>query len=154
VTDKVEAFIGKLFLWVRKLEGKSLEICSCLKDFVDENSMEISGTRIDQCIKDQLVNLQSKFSKYFMETLRDKYKWIMDPFHANLSQNYDFSLEEEEKYIEIISDTFLKVQFPRKSYIEFWVGIGGEFTHLSRKTLNILLSFAKSYLSKTGFAAV
>jgi hypothetical protein len=40
---------------------------------------------------------------------------MTDPFHADLPQNDDFSLEEEEEdYIDIISDTSLKVQFPRK----------------------------------------
>jgi hypothetical protein len=40
VTDKVKAFIGKLGLWVRKLEGKSLDMFSHLKGFVEENSLE------------------------------------------------------------------------------------------------------------------
>jgi hypothetical protein len=31
VIDKVKAFIGKLDLWVRKLDGRSLEIISRLK---------------------------------------------------------------------------------------------------------------------------
>jgi hypothetical protein len=34
------------------------------------------------------------------------------------------------------------------------VGIGREFFHVSRKALNILLSFAISYLYETGFSAV
>jgi hypothetical protein len=34
------------------------------------------------------------------------------------------------------------------------VGIGGEFPHLSRKALNILLPFATSFLCETGFSAV
>jgi hypothetical protein len=40
------------------------------------------------------------------------------------------------------------------SYIEFWVGIGGEFVHLSMKPLNILLPFATSYLCETEFSTV
>jgi hypothetical protein len=44
-------------------------------------------------------------------------------------------LLNERNYIEPISDTPLKVQFPRKTYIEFWVGIGGDFPHFSRKAL-------------------
>jgi hypothetical protein len=103
--------------------------------------------------QDHLVYLQSSFSKYFPEAVSDKYKWIMDPFHVDLLQNYDSSLEEDEKYIDIISDT-LKIQFRGKSCIEFWVGFGGEFPHLSRKALNILLPFATSYLCKTGFSSV
>jgi hypothetical protein len=38
VTDKVKAFIGKLSLWVRKLEGKGLKILSRLKQFVEETT--------------------------------------------------------------------------------------------------------------------
>jgi hypothetical protein len=76
-----------------------------------------------------------------------------DPSHANSLQNYDFSLEEKENYIDIISDTCLRVQFPRKSYIEFWLGIAGEFAHVCRKVLNILLTFARSYLYETRFSA-
>jgi hypothetical protein len=38
MTHKVKAFIGKLGLWMRKLERKSLEMFSHLKDFVEENS--------------------------------------------------------------------------------------------------------------------
>jgi hypothetical protein len=77
----------------------------------------------------------------------------MDPFHADSPQNYDFSLEEGN-YIDIISDPPVKVRFPRKSYIEFWVCIGEEVPHLSRKVVNNLLPFATSYLCKTGFSAV
>jgi hypothetical protein len=43
---------------------------------------------------------------------------------------------------------FLNIQFPRKSYIEFWVGPGREFLHLSTKAC------ATSYLCETGFSAV
>jgi hypothetical protein len=115
--------------------------------------VETSDIGIDQCIKDHLVNLQSRFCKYFPAAVTDKYKWITDPFHADSPQNYDFSLEEGN-YINIISDIPLKVQFPRKSYIEFWVCIRQEVPHLSRKVVNKLLPFAASYLCKTGFSAV
>jgi hypothetical protein len=49
VTDKVKAFIGKLGLWIRKLK-RSSDIFSHLKNFVEENSVKIIDTVIDQCI--------------------------------------------------------------------------------------------------------
>jgi ribosomal protein S3 len=49
VTDKVKAFIGKLGSWVRKLEAKSLDMFSRSKNSVEENSVETTDTRIDQC---------------------------------------------------------------------------------------------------------
>jgi hypothetical protein len=123
-----------------------------LQDFVEENSVETSDIGIDQCIKDYLVNPQSRFSKYFLDAISDKYKWITDPFPADLSPNYYFSLDKAN-YNNIISYTYLKVQFPRKSCIEFWVDIG-EFPYLSRKACNTLLPFATSYLCKTGSSAI
>jgi hypothetical protein len=38
VTDKMKTFIGKLGLWVRKLEGKSLDMFPRLKNFVEEKN--------------------------------------------------------------------------------------------------------------------
>jgi hypothetical protein len=77
-----------------------------LKDFVEENSVETSDIEFDQCIKDHLVNLQSRFSKYFPEAVSDKYKWITDPFRANSLQTDDFSLLKKIILTDIISDTY------------------------------------------------
>jgi hypothetical protein len=59
----VKAFIGKLCLRVRKLEGVSLDICSRMMDFVDKNSVEIGDT----AIKYHLVNLQARFSIFHQQ---------------------------------------------------------------------------------------
>jgi hypothetical protein len=74
VTDKVKAFIGKLGLWIRKRDGKNLDKFSRFKGFVEENSVEKSDAGIEQCIKDNWVNQQSRFPKYFSEAVSDKYK--------------------------------------------------------------------------------
>jgi hypothetical protein len=63
---------------------------------MEENSVEASDTGIDQCIKDRLVNLQSRLSKCFPEAVIDKYLWISDPFHADLPPKYYLSLGEEK----------------------------------------------------------
>jgi hypothetical protein len=51
-------------------------------------------------------------------------------------------LSLEENYPDTISDTSLKLQFTRKSYIEFWVGMGGGN------------SFTTSYMCETGFSTM
>lgn len=43
--------------------------------------------------------------------------------HVDLPENCDLSLEENSN-TDIIPYTSLKIRFPGKSYIEFWVGIG------------------------------
>jgi hypothetical protein len=64
VTNKMKALIGKLGLSVRNLESKILNMFSVLKGFVEENSVKTSDTGINQCIKDHLVTLQSRFYTY------------------------------------------------------------------------------------------
>jgi hypothetical protein len=56
VTDKVKALIGKLGLWVRKIEGKSLHVFS-FEGFCGGKECETSDAGLNQCIKDHLVNL-------------------------------------------------------------------------------------------------
>jgi hypothetical protein len=111
VADKVKAFIGKLGLWVRKLEGKSLDKFSSLKYFVEEYSVEPSDTGIYHSIKYHLINLQSRFCKYFPEAASDKYKRITDPLNVDPPQKLRISLAEEENCNDIISDTSLKFSF-------------------------------------------
>jgi hypothetical protein len=72
--------LGSLDFWVRKLEGKILDMFSCLKDFVKENSVETNDTGTHNYTKYHFVNIQFRFSNYFPEAVTDKYKWIMDPF--------------------------------------------------------------------------
>jgi hypothetical protein len=37
----------------------------------------------DTAATNHMVNMQSRFSKYFSEAISDKCKWITDPFHAD-----------------------------------------------------------------------
>jgi hypothetical protein len=71
--------------------------------------VETSDTGIDQCIKITCLICSPGFCKYFLEAVTDKYKWIIDPFHGDSPQNYDFS-PEEGNYIDI-SDIPLKVSY-------------------------------------------
>jgi hypothetical protein len=47
VAENVKEFIWKLGLWVRKLEGKSLDMFPHLKDSVEENNVETTDTGND-----------------------------------------------------------------------------------------------------------
>jgi hypothetical protein len=125
-----------------------------LNAFIENNNMEISETGTERFIREHLINLQSSFSKYFPEKMNDKYSRIRDAFHEVSPPNNDFSLEEEENYIDLTSDTSLKLRFRRESLTEYWVGVGEEYPHLSKKAISILLPFATSCLCETGFSGV
>jgi hypothetical protein len=65
---------------------------SRFKNAVQKNSVEISDTGIEPSIKDHLVNMQGRFRNYIPAAVSDKCKWIVDQFHADSPQHYDFSL--------------------------------------------------------------
>jgi hypothetical protein len=72
--------------------------------------------------------------------MNEKYSWIRDIFHEISPPNNDFLLEEEENYIDLTSDTSLKLRFRRESLTEFWVGVGEEYPHLGKKAIVTVLS--------------
>jgi hypothetical protein len=111
VSDKANAFVRKTGLWNSKIEERNLDMFPKLNAFTEDNNMELSETGVKRCIREHFINLQSSFYKYFPEKMNDKYSWIRDPFHEVSPANNDFSLEEEENYIDLTSDTSLKLRF-------------------------------------------
>jgi hypothetical protein len=89
VTHKVKAFIGKLGLWVRKLRRKdNFDMFSRLKDFVEERDVKTSDSAVDECIRDHLVSLQSRLSKYFSEAVNINGSWIRSMLIHNKITNF------------------------------------------------------------------
>jgi hypothetical protein len=69
-------------------------------------------------------------------------------------QTMTFLSKRKKNYIDLTSDTSLKLKLRRESLTDFWVGNGEEYPHLSKKAINILLPFAISYLCETRFSEV
>jgi hypothetical protein len=65
-SDKVNAFVRKIGLWISKIEERNLDMFPKLNAFIEDNNMEISETGIERCIGEHLINLQS-------EKMNDKY---------------------------------------------------------------------------------
>jgi hypothetical protein len=65
VSDKVNAFVRKISLWISKIEERNLDMFPKLNAFIEDNNMEISETGIEWCVREHLINLQSSFSKVF-----------------------------------------------------------------------------------------
>jgi hypothetical protein len=77
------------------------------KDFMAENGVETSDTGIDQCIKDHMVVLQSRFSKNFSEAVSDKCKWIPDLFWLIHPKIMTFLLNKKKELILTIYQILL-----------------------------------------------
>lgn len=94
---------------------------------------------------------RSFFEKYFPDN-SVQFDWVKDPFTAPAPD--DLSSSEEEQFIEMTSDSSMRLKFPSQTLCEFWLGVEREFPLIGQKAVEILLPFATSYLCKTGFSAV
>ncbi|XP_060865035.1 zinc finger BED domain-containing protein 5-like [Metopolophium dirhodum] len=150
--DKVVAFIKKIELWQRKLteENGKTTCFSFLKSFLEDNDLELPMSSLN-IISDHLMTLKNHFEKYFPEDIV-QYNWIKDPFSENPLPN--FTTTEEEQFIDISSDSSLRMKFSSFSLLEFWSSIKDEYSEISNKALRVLLPFATSYLCEAGFSAV
>jgi hypothetical protein len=83
----------------QKTRRDNLDMFSRFKYFVEERDVETSDTGVDQCIRDHLVSLQSRFSKYFPEALNDKYRCIVVTFCAYSQQNYEILLKKKKNIL-------------------------------------------------------
>ncbi len=66
----------------------------------------------------------------------------------------DFGSAEEDQFIEMTSDSTLRLRFKAQNLSEFWFGMEREYPLIGQRAVCILLPFATSYLCEMGFSAV
>lgn len=66
----------------------------------------------------------------------------------------DFSSVEEEQFIEMTSDSILRLRFTTQTLAEFWLRVEQGYAAIGQRAVHILLPFATSYLCEIGFSAV
>jgi len=98
--------------------------------------------------------LEEKMAKYFPAFNIEKYDWIRNPFSTINTLIYEFTLQEEEKFITLSTDRTLKIKFSEITVEEFWISIQIEFKNISEKAIRILLQFSTSYLCEHGFSTL
>lgn len=120
-----------------------------LQEFVD--TTDYDATSVIPYFKQNISSLIGFFTKYFPEN-SSQYDWVRDPFNAPAPTG--FSLAEEEQFIEITSDSILRLSFTSQTLSEFWLSMEKQYPHLGQRAVHILLPFATSYLCEIGFSAV
>ena len=99
-----------------------------------------------------LQNLSKAFKQYFPDLDTSKVSWVINPF-VEISET-NLSGMELENLIDLKNDITLKASFSEKELSEFWVFVHGEYPHLSKKAIEVLLPFGSSYLCELGFSTL
>jgi hypothetical protein len=151
--SKIQAFMKKINIWLRKVTNNSYEMFSCMEDFITDN--ELSFDVIKQIIIDHLASLETHFEKYFVPELDvSRLDWIQNPFGVEIEKVSHLSLEAQEEFAELSCDSTLKIDFSKKSLNSFWIGIKTEYPILSELAMVAVLPFASTYLCETAFSTL
>lgn len=149
LADKVTSFIRKLEMWGQRVKDGNVDSFENLKSFTEGNKLQKT---VISCMEAHICALQKHFQKYFLVQDSKEYDWIRDPFSA--TPPADFSTSEEEQFIDITSDSTMRLQFSSKTLAAFWIGVEKDYPLLGKRALATLLPFATSYLCEIGFSAV
>ncbi|XP_062336324.1 zinc finger BED domain-containing protein 5-like [Osmerus eperlanus] len=149
LADKITSFTRKLEMWLHRVKDGNVDSFENLKSFIEENKLQ---NTVIPCMEAHISALQKHFYKYFLIQESKEYDWIRDPFSA--TPPADFSTSEEEQFIDVTSDSTMRLQFQSKTLAAFWIGVEKVYPLLGKRALAILLPFATSYLCEIGFSAV
>ena len=149
LADKISAFTRKLEMWGRRLDQGNIDFFENLSEFAETS--DSCATTVIPCLQEHISSLRGFFQKYFPDNSA-QYDWLRNPFNAAVPA--DFSSAEEDQFIEMTSDSTLRMRFTAQTLTEFWLGVEREHPLIGQRAVGVLLPFATSYLCEIGFSAV
>ncbi|XP_059375528.1 zinc finger BED domain-containing protein 5-like [Carassius carassius] len=149
LADKITSFTRKLEMWEQRVTEGNIDSFENLKSFIEVNKLQ---NTVIPCMKAHISALQKHFQRYFPVQDPTQYDWIRDPFSA--TPPVEFSTTENEQFIDVTSDSTMRLEFKSKTLAAFWIGVEKDFPLLGKRALATLLPFATSYLCEIGFSAV
>lgn len=151
--DKIVAFQKKLSLWIKRFDEDVTEMFPSLSEFLNSDT-ELDILELKNCVCDHLKSLSAHFAKYFPDIGLCQFEWVRDPFNDNSHANSALNSKAEEQLIELSCDGGLKLRFTALSICDFWLSVKSEYPELALESMKVLLPFATTYLSETGFSAL
>ena len=117
--DKITSFTRKVEIWAQRVKEGNIDSFENLKSFIEVNKLQ---NTLIPCMKTHISALQKQryFQRYFTVQDPAKYDWNRVPFSATPAA--DFSTTEEEQYMEVTSDSAMRLQFKSKTLAAFWIG--------------------------------
>ncbi|KAL6472591.1 hypothetical protein MHYP_G00187790 [Metynnis hypsauchen] len=100
----------------------------------------------------RVFELREEIRMFLVQEHNSQYDWVRDPFNSPAPTG--FSSAEEDQFIDMTTDSTLRLRFTSQTLSEFWLSVEREYPLLGQKVTGILIPFATSYLCETGFSAV
>ena len=150
--EKLSAFKEKLQLSIRRVnEGNFINFPSLQETLKESASLHPDLVSI---IAEHLQILSTAFDGYFScGELQTCDYWIRHPFKVKL-EDTDDSSNLMEDLIDMRNNTAIQMEFFDDSLEHFWASQLETYPVLAKKALTVLVPFATTYLSETGFSCL
>ncbi|XP_063766104.1 protein FAM200A-like [Eleginops maclovinus] len=147
--EKLDAFVKKMSKWIERVESNNLAMFPSVEEYPD-------STDINDTICEHLRKLVRQFAKYFTdsEEWRRDSKWILLPFSDDASVGSSLTAVEEDKLIEMSTDSVRRHMYDTQPLVKFWISCQTEFPQLAAKAMRCLLPFPTTYLCASGFSTL
>ena len=140
-------------MWKKKLFQGNFDMFNQLHEFIEkQENAKINKQKLVNLISEHIQSLLNQFGFYFGDLNVESFSLVSSPFLAHIDA-LNLPTSELNQFIELTSDTTLKMLHPRVNLMKFWSQASREYPELSQKAFKIILTFATSYLCKYGFSA-
>ncbi|KAF2362752.1 Ribonuclease H-like domain [Trinorchestia longiramus] len=154
----VAAFLGKLRLWIRRLEKGVIAQFPTLDQFIEENSHDTGSLlqTINKEMSDHLKGLETSMHHYFPKSDQEtaSLQRIIHPFSVPDEAIHDDDFSAKEEWITMRANEALKIELQNQNGDSFWSSRLADSPTLSKRALKLLVSFSTTYLCEKGFSTV
>ncbi|KAF2349942.1 hypothetical protein FHG87_019300, partial [Trinorchestia longiramus] len=154
----VAAFLGKLRLWIRRLEKGLIAQFPILDQFIEKNSHDTGSLQqtINKEMSDHLKGLETSMHHYFPESDQEtaSLQWIIHLFSVPDEAIHDDDFPAKEEWITMRANEALKIELQNQNADSFWISRVADSPTLSKRALKLLVSFSTTYLCEKGFSTV
>lgn len=157
MSDKVNAFIKKLGIWIIRLENRNFEAFDLTSNYIDKNvnSKNPILNRVLDTMKTHLRELKIQLLEYFSCNNNGiSNRWVLNPFDENIVAVAKLPVETYNQLIELSADKTLQLEFSSQDLNKFWLARRNEYRSLVTVALKILIPFATSYLCEKEFSSM
>ena len=151
--EKLNSFLEKLPVWIRRVECNNFANFSCLEEILQLRQVSDLPAGIKDSILTHLVTLRSSFDNYFGNDELQHDVWIRNPFLFNMETVDDSDMAKDD-LIDLRHKELLKSEFQSKDLGEFWCSMMEPYPVLAKKALQSILPFVTTYLCESGFSTL
>ena len=156
VLESIDAFKGKIKLWMHRMKSGRLAAFPGLNLFVEEKDINLGV--ILPIFLEHLNTFLSELDRYIPSNDYCRiFNWVRNPFQVSALEVHSNMDCIAEKLLELQSRQMWKDKFKKASLTQFWANVQSmepSLSDLCKQAATALLPFPTTYLCESGFSTL